>query len=32
MFANHKDDRRKIEKALEASQLPFGKVIDYIIC
>ena len=26
MFANHKDDRRKIEKALEASQLPYGKV------
>lgn len=25
-FAQHKDDRRKVEKALEASGLPAGKV------
>ena len=26
MFAQHKDDKKKIEKALEAAQLPMGKV------
>lgn len=26
MFANHKDDRKKVEKALEAAHLPHGKV------
>jgi len=26
MFAQHRDDKKKIEKALEAAQLPTGKV------
>ena len=26
MFAQHKDDRKRIEKALEASHLPAGRV------
>jgi phosphatidylinositol phospholipase C, beta len=25
MFASHKDDRRRVEKALEVSGLPIGK-------
>lgn len=27
MFANHKDDKKRVEKALETCDLPFGKVV-----
>ena len=30
MFAQHKDDKKKIEKALEAAHLPHGRVTKFL--